>query len=726
MTVLDDLPVVEGDLTDDAQLREFRERGWAARSARGIEVLGYDQGMQVLEHPDLLKGPSFQYRLDQLGISGEARRYIDMGITNKEGEERRQMRASFGALFRPTVIARLRDRIRATAREILDEIDDPSEFDLMRLCWEIPARTYCDLVSIPHSESGTVIRIADSVLGTLLNVDTSRREEAEAAMLESVDIVRTHLDARRDNLGDDFTSVMIQQQLDGLMTEEQLVAQSFSILQASVDNTAHQMGNTFGALLTDRSRWEAFVADRSLRGPIIEEVIRLYPRFGTIFRLAARDTFVGDLAIPEGTWTFVSTRAGQRDPAFFEDPDEFKLDRNARRPLMFGAGPYNCLGQNLARMEIEEAMDAIVERFPDLRLLGSWGREQSNAVSETTQLTVDLGLEIAASAVNGGEPVHSSATLAPGEEVLDCDVASISRVADDILAIELRAHEGGKLPGWEPGSHIDLVLPNGLVRQYSLCGPRDGSDLYRIAVLREEHGTGGSTFVHANLTAGDRLEVRGPRNNFELEDAIAYRFVAGGIGITAILPMVREAERRGAEWSLVYLGRDRERMAFLDELAGLPAERVRVHATGIDGRPAIAEVTGEPTDCGLLYACGPAGLLTALAESGWPEDALRFERFEPDAAALAAPAEAFTVQLVDAGVRLDVPAEKSILDVVEEAGLSWPYSCREGTCGTCETRIVAGLADHRDAILTPAERKRNEYMMICVSRAVSPELELEI
>jgi cytochrome P450/ferredoxin-NADP reductase len=735
VTLLQELPEVRvDDLLGVDRLRGLREQSWAVRTDRGVEVLGYDQGMQVLEHPRLLKGPSFQYRLDQLGISGEARRYMDMGITNKEGEERRQMRASMGALFRPTQIAKLRTSIRAIADAVLDEIESPTELELMRLCWEIPARTYCELVSIPYDQSATVIRIADSVLGTLLTVNRDRREEAEAAILESVDIVREHLNARRGQGGDDFTSVMIRQQEDGLMTEEQLVAQSFALLQASVDNTAHQMGNTFGMLLTEPQRWRSLVEDPALRGPIIEEAIRLYPRFGTIFRLAAEDVTIDDVTIPEGAWAFVSVRAAQRDPEFFADPDEYRLDRGVTRPLMFGAGPYNCLGQNLARMEIEEALAAVAERYPDLTLTGEWVRKEANAVSETASLLVELGRPArrapVAASLGQAEPdaeVHEVAAshLAPGESVIDCQIAGMKRVAEDVVALELRARDGSALPEWSPGAHVDLVLPGGLIRQYSLCGDRADLSTYRIAVLREEQGTGGSAFVHDRLTMAERVSVRGPRNNFALREAPRYLFVAGGIGITAMLPMVREADERGVEWSLVYLGRSRKRMAFLDELSGLPAERVRIVASEEEGRVPVAEILAGAGEGTQVYACGPGGLLTDLV-SAWPEDDVHVERFEPDAAALSAPTEAFSVRLTGVGRTLDVPAAKSILDVVEEAGIAWPYSCREGTCGTCETRIVAGSADHRDAVLTPAERRRNEYMMICVSRAASPELSLEI
>lgn len=730
MRTIDQLPEVSGSLADDHELHAIRQESWAARSERGIEVLTYEQGMEVLDHPDFLKGPSFQYRLDKLGISGEARRYMDMGVTNTEGELRRKMRAQLGALFRPTQIAKLRTAVRDIAHRTLDEAGDPSEWDLMDMFWRIPAMTYCELVSVPYSEANTLIRIADSVLGTLLTENRDRREEAEAAILESVGIVREHLNARRGNLGDDFTSVMIRQQEDGLMTEEQLVAQSFSLLQASVDNTAHQMGNTFGALLSQRDRWDDFVKDPSLRGRIIEETIRLHPRFGTIFRLAARDTVIDDLEVPAGTWAFVSVRAAQRDPGVFEHPDDYRLDRQPRRPVMFGAGPYNCLGQNLARMEIEEALSAVAERYPKVQLTGGWKRYQANAVSETTSLVVDLGLPVEATDYLAPEPmeakpVHVEANLRSGEHVLDCVVTGMVQVAEDILAIDLRSYDGAELPSWDLGAHVDLVLPNGLVRQYSLCGPQEDRSRYRVAVLHEEAGSGGSEFVHGNLSLGQRMEVRGPRSNFPLEVAPAYHFVAGGIGITPILPMIAEAERRKADWTLVYLGRDRRHLAFVDEVASFSPERVRVIATATEGRPSIDELFEEAAPGALVYACGPAGLLEALANSDWPEDRIHFERFEPDDAAMAAPTETFRVNLSQSGQSLEVPADRSLLDVMEDAGVAWPYSCREGTCGSCEVLITAGTADHRDAILTPAERRSNETMMVCVSRAAGPEISID-
>lgn len=286
------------------------------------------------------------------------------------------------------------------------------------------------------------------------------------------------------------------------------------------------------------------------------------------------------------------------------------------------------------------------------------------------------------------------------------------------------ARDGAALPTWEPGAHIDLALPNGLTRAYSLCGDPADRGRYRIAVLRERAG-GGSEYVHGSLAVGDSVEVRGPRNNFVLEDAPAYRFVAGGIGITAILPMIVAAEHRRAEWSFLGLART-GRQAFRDALASLPGDRVRLIDTDVQGRPGIDVVTGPDDGQALLYACGPRGLLNGIADSGWPAERVRFERFQADQEMLDAPKHEFVVHLAKSGLTLEVPEDKSILDVVEEAGIPWPNSCREGTCGTCETAVLFGVVDHRDAILTEAERDMNDYAMICVSRALSSRLELEI
>jgi ferredoxin-NADP reductase len=293
------------------------------------------------------------------------------------------------------------------------------------------------------------------------------------------------------------------------------------------------------------------------------------------------------------------------------------------------------------------------------------------------------------------------------------------RVADGVIALELRDPAGAELPAWTPGAHLDLLLPNSLVRQYSLCGDPADRTAYRLAVLREPAGRGGSAWNHAELHPGTPVLVRGPRNNFPLVPYERYLFIAGGIGITPLVPMIAAAEAAGARWSLVYGGRTRSAMAFARELREAHGGRVTLWPQDERGLIDLGVLGGDA----LVYCCGPPPLLEAVAER-CPPDRLRLERFAP--VTPAAPAGSFEVELAVTGRTLTVPPDRSVLDVLEEAGVPILSSCREGTCGTCETTVLAGEVEHRDTLLTPAERAANDTMFVCVSRAACPRLVLEL
>ncbi|GAB2856524.1 PDR/VanB family oxidoreductase [Actinocorallia aurea] len=298
-----------------------------------------------------------------------------------------------------------------------------------------------------------------------------------------------------------------------------------------------------------------------------------------------------------------------------------------------------------------------------------------------------------------------------------------------VVSLTLRDPDGRALPSWSPGAHIDLLLDTGAVRQYSLCGSPEDATAWRIAVLREPDGRGGSSHIHADVAPGRRLRVRGPRNHFALEPAARYLFVAGGIGITPLLPMLGEAAARGADWRLLYGGRSRATMAFLEEVSALAAHegQVRIAPQDEEGPLDLAAFLGPPRSGALVYCCGPAGLLDAAREacSAWSEGALRTESF----ASVEATREGdtgFEVELARSGLTLQVPADRSILDTALDAGVPVLYSCAEGTCGTCETDILSGEADHRDTVLTAAEQQTHQMMMICVSRCRGDRLVLDL
>ncbi|MGW0880372.1 PDR/VanB family oxidoreductase [Streptomyces sp. NPDC002671] len=291
-------------------------------------------------------------------------------------------------------------------------------------------------------------------------------------------------------------------------------------------------------------------------------------------------------------------------------------------------------------------------------------------------------------------------------------------IADGVVQLRL---EGTELPRWEPGAHLDVVLPSGLVRQYSLCGDPEDPSSYTVATRLVEDGRGGSREVHEQLAEGMELEVRGPRNRFPLVEAESYVFVAGGIGITPILAMLRSLPD-GTDWRMLYCGRTRASMPFLEEVGKLAGDRLTVAAEDEVGRPDLDALLAEVPAGTAVYCCGPEGLMEAVG-ARLPEGAtLHLERFAPRLSTEGN--QAFEVELRRSGRTLTVEADTTVLAAVRRELPDTAYSCRQGFCGTCQQRVLAGEVEHRDELLTDAERA--DSMLICVSRARSERLVLDM
>ncbi|AZQ34292.1 oxidoreductase [Streptomyces cyaneochromogenes] len=288
-------------------------------------------------------------------------------------------------------------------------------------------------------------------------------------------------------------------------------------------------------------------------------------------------------------------------------------------------------------------------------------------------------------------------------------VTSREEVAEGVVRLRL---EGRELPGWEPGAHLDLVLPSGLVRQYSLCGDPEDTSSYTVATRLVPDGRGGSREVHEQVREGMELEVRGPRNRFPLVRAESYVFVAGGIGITPVLPMLR-ALPDDVEWRLVYCGRGRASMPFVEDVEKLGRDRVTV----VEGLPDLDALLAGVPEGAAVYCCGPEGLMAAVQER-FPS--VHLERFTPRASG----GDAFEVELRRSGRTLTVTADSTVLAAVRAELPDTLYSCEQGFCGTCQQRVLEGEVDHRDELLTDAER--GDSMLICVSRARGERLVLDM
>ena len=313
-------------------------------------------------------------------------------------------------------------------------------------------------------------------------------------------------------------------------------------------------------------------------------------------------------------------------------------------------------------------------------------------------------------------------------------VASITHAAEGINIWDFRRADGGDLPPFTAGAHVDLRLSNGLVRSYSLCNSQDERHRYVVAINRDPASRGGSTFIHDTLRAGDRMKITPPRNNFPLiEDAPQTVLIAGGIGITPIWSMIQRLESLGRSWELHYSARVRQACAFRAELERLEARRCgRVHFN-FDREPGghmtdlDALIARVPSDTH-LYCCGPVPMLAsfeaACKRAARPQASVHVEYFT--SRDVAAATGGFLVVLKRTGKNIEVPAGSTILDALLANGIDTAFSCTDGICGTCETRVLEGIPDHRDAVLSPSERTSNKTMMICCSGSKTDKLVLDL
>ncbi|MDE1946990.1 MAG: oxidoreductase [Burkholderiales bacterium] len=316
---------------------------------------------------------------------------------------------------------------------------------------------------------------------------------------------------------------------------------------------------------------------------------------------------------------------------------------------------------------------------------------------------------------------------------LDVLVKARRNEALDICSFELVDGAGAALPAFTAGSHLDVHLPNGLTRQYSLCNDPAENHRYLIAVLREPASRGGSQAMHDAVQVGTRLRISAPKNHFELAGAAEHSLLlAGGIGVTPILAMARRLARTGASFEMHYSVRSRERAAFADEIAASAfTQNVSLHLD--DGAPEqkldlerllAASVAGRH-----LYVCGPKGFMDAVLGTarrcGWPEERLHWEFFAADV--LKSDTDAvFSVKVASSGQVVEVRPGQTIVEALAAAGVSVETSCEQGVCGTCLTRVLEGVPDHRDSYLMPDEQSRNDQMLVCCSRSRSPLLVLDL
>lgn len=644
--------------------------------------------------------------------------------------------------FTPEALKHHEPMVRELARAYVDRFIDDGKADLVdQMLWEIPLTVALHFLGVPEEDMDTLRKYS---IAHTVNTWGRPKPEEQVAVAHAVGNFWQYAGKVLDKMRQDpdapgWMQYGIRKQAlhPEVVTDSYLHSMMMAGIVAAHETTANATANAVKLLLQHPQVWRELCEDPGLIPNAVEECLRHNGSVAAWRRLVTRDTQLDGVDLPAGSRLLIVTSSANHDEGHFADADLFDIRRdNASDHLTFGYGSHQCMGKNLARMEMQIFLEEFTRRLPHMRL----SEQRFTYVPNTSfrgpeHLLVEwdpaanpergnAGLRDVRVPVRIGEPsAHAIARPVV--------VQRVTPVAEGIVKLRLASPDGKPLPRWTAGSHIDVECGTpGLSRQYSLCGDPDEAGVFEIAVLHEPEGRGGSAWVHANVKPGDRLRIRGPRNHFRLDESLKKAiFIAGGIGITPVSAMARRAKALGMDYELHYSGRSRARMALLDELAALHGDRLHVHAADEGGRNDLQALLAQPVPGAQVYACGPRRMLDALEGccAAWPEGALRVEHFESTLATLDPSKEhAFEVELKDSGLVLTVPPDQTLLSALRAANVDVQSDCEEGLCGSCEVRVLSGKVDHRDVVLTRPERDANTKMMACCSRACEGRLVLEL
>ena len=644
--------------------------------------------------------------------------------------------------FTPQALIQHEPMVRQLAREYVDRFINDGQADLVeQMLWEVTLTIALHFLGVDEEDMPMLRQysIAHTV-NTWGRPDEHEQLKVAHAVGNFWQLAGRILEKmRRDSSGPGWMKFGIRMQAEhpDVVTDSYLHSMMMAGIVAAHETTANATANALKLLLQHPSAWEEIVADPSLIPNAVEECLRFSGSIISWRRIALNPVKVGGFDLPAGAKFLMLMTSANHDEQHFPEAELLDIHRdNASDHLSFGYGAHQCMGKNLARMELQVFLQELSQRLPHMKL-------QQQSLSYLSNMSFrgpehllvewdptanperhDHGVLQHRHAVRIGESTRKSLSRA-------VRVEDIQKLARDIVCLTLSSADGQAFAPWTPGSHIDLEYGDtSLSRQYSLCGdPADRMRL-QIAVLKDPQSRGGSVWLHDKLAAGDLLQLRGPRNHFRFDDtAKRVVFVAGGIGVTPVLAMARQALQLGMDYVFHYSARSREHMAFVNQLQALHGHRLKLHLSAEGLRADYAALFAEFEAGTQVYACGPKTMLQAI-ESACDQCSgllLKVEHFHSAAAVLdPAKEHAFEIELKDSGLLLTVATDRTVMETLRAANIDVQSDCGEGLCGSCEVRVLAGAVDHRDLVLTAAERALHSKMMVCCSRAADGRLVLEL
>ncbi|MFF6881394.1 cytochrome P450 [Streptomyces sp. NPDC012474] len=639
-----------------------------------------------------------------------------------------EYRKLINPLLTPEAVEHLVPMIERHAARVVDDFIELGSCDFVRdLTNPLPAAVTLDWLGFPEEDWAKLAGPIHDIFAAPADSERAVRGAAGLAYMDRR--IRELIAERRSEPRPDGVSVLVAgRRADGSeFDDDELVSVIGLLIAGGVDTTTSLTGSTLVHLARHPDQRQRLIDSPDLLEAATEEFLRAFAPSQSMARTVTRDVEVGGCPMHAGDRVLIPWVAANHDPAVFPDPEQVRLDRDASRHLSFGIGSHRCAGAHLARAMFRAMMTQVLTRLPDYRVI------EEGLVPYPTRGNQSGWDAVPAVFPSGPRAAAAAGSIRALTTPTPLRVTEVRAVAEGVVAVGLGLPDGGDLPAWQPGAHVELRLPSGRLRQYSLCGDPADVATWRIGVLHEPKGRGGSVELHELARPGVTFAVRGPRNHFPLTPAPSYLFLAGGIGVTPILAMVREAAGRGTPFTVVHGGRTRSTMAFADELAAIAGDALTLLPQDEAGLPDIPRLLGGLDADTAVYACGPGPMLAAVerecARLGLT-DRLHLERFaagdDLETAFDAAENRTFEVQLARTGVTLPVPADRRLIEVLRDAVSGLSYDCEKGYCGACETRVLAGKPEHRDSVLSDEERLAGRTMMICVGRCQGDRLVLDL
>lgn len=640
---------------------------------------------------------------------------------NSDPPQHDKTRAVTSEPLLPGALVEIEPRLKAAADGLIDTLCARGDFDAVAdFAQFLPVTIVAELVGLPQAVGSDQMLKWASAAFNLFGTENARTVQAFEDLTTLRDFLLEY--GRPEKLAQGGWAKRIFEVGPERGLSEELCAQLMrDYINPSLDTTISVTGQIIKFMADAPDQWDKIRADVTLIPNAVEEAVRLGTPIRAFTRYAIEDIEVSGHVIPKDKRVIVCYASANRDAAKFANPDAFDVTRDVHDHVGFGQGVHMCMGMHLARREIILLLEALRRKVERFELIGTPEVAMNNTIRAYAKLPVRVHL---------ADQVLADYSVAAKTESpwIDARIATRTTVATDVATLELVGAEGGALPPFEAGAHVDVLVRSGLIRQYSLTGDPADRSKYRLGVLRDPKSRGGSAAIHQNFLPGQTIKIGRPRNNFPLHAAKHSILFAGGIGITPMLSMAYALEAQGASWELHYCGRSADRLAFRDELARF-GDKVQVHLD--DGPPEqaldIDAVLQGQSPQRHLYVCGPNGFMDFVtmgaSRQDWQTGCVHLERFGAEVDTEGAP---FTVIAQASGLQVEVQPGETIADKLRAQGIALSVSCQSGVCGTCLTEVIEGTPDHRDLVQTDVEKASNAQITVCCSRSKTKTLVLNI